>query len=301
MHLLVLSLFLERTHQTCSRPGLAGIPVAVCCSACTTWRERSARLLRATARAPRTSSTGALYMWQSGKANATTCSLAFACCRHMQASSCRDAKAAQRARMAFLSQTSQQQDPLHAESAERLVDRLRDVVKKFRRCLVLGGAGAWSARPHYMLECLPNVMRLKQASARSGASCWQGIVNLKCTAAFQGFSAHLACRTLFPASVPGGRGLQQGRAAHCVRRPSAGDGRTGSRAHHKTMPGQLSPGARVHKFTEAAAWRLHALCVGASDLFQLCDTAVHSASVALLAHMHGLLASRPGPRRCSVV
>ena len=45
--------------------------------------------------------------------------------------------------MAFLLRKSpHHHDPLNTESAKRLVDRLRDVVKKFKRCLVLGGAGA---------------------------------------------------------------------------------------------------------------------------------------------------------------
>jgi hypothetical protein len=47
--------------------------------------------------------------------------------------------------MAFLTQTSGV-DALHAETARRLVDKLQDVLKRFQKCLVLGGAGVlpWS-------------------------------------------------------------------------------------------------------------------------------------------------------------
>ena len=54
----------------------------------------------------------------------------------------RDMKAAQRDRSAYIIQrTSALDDPLHAECADNLLDRLKDVVRKFDSCLVLGGAG----------------------------------------------------------------------------------------------------------------------------------------------------------------
>lgn len=59
----------------------------------------------------------------------------------------REAKAAHRDRSAYLaSRSGAREDPLSAACAENLLDRLRDVVRKFQTCLVLGGAGAPSQR-----------------------------------------------------------------------------------------------------------------------------------------------------------
>ena len=68
---------------------------------------------------------------------------------------CRDVKAAQRARMVHLARDDVGNDPLHQECASRLTDRLKDVLRGFESCLVLGGAGVQSplwAQPCFTLS-----------------------------------------------------------------------------------------------------------------------------------------------------
>ena len=86
-------------------------------------------------------------------------------------SACRDAKAKQRWRLAQ-DLASGREDPLLAECASRLVDRLRDVIKTFSSCLVLGGGGAsallhicYAAQfRHHVHLRKPSVHKLDQTS-----------------------------------------------------------------------------------------------------------------------------------------
>ena len=53
----------------------------------------------------------------------------------------RDVKALHRSRAALLLESGAPHDALHQECADRLLDKIRDVTKRFTSVLIVGGAG----------------------------------------------------------------------------------------------------------------------------------------------------------------
>jgi hypothetical protein len=54
---------------------------------------------------------------------------------------CRDLKARHRDRLAHALSADERSDPLQAAISARLIDKLRDVLRRFQTCLILGGHG----------------------------------------------------------------------------------------------------------------------------------------------------------------